>query len=111
MQRVKRCHWIVVELVNVADPNRDWGGDCSTGTKQSPIDIDTSNTNAVVYDDFTFFSGYYTLQIGSVTNDGHSGIDKFPHRLIVIITILPQIFWHCQTARNYFTWNFHISVD
>ena len=46
------------------DPDADWGGDCMTGSNQSPIDI-TSGTQ-VIYTGLTFAS-YNIPQTGSFT--------------------------------------------
>ena len=48
-----------------ADPDADWGGDCMTGSNQSPIDIASGTT--VTYSGLTFTS-YGTTQSGSFTS-------------------------------------------
>lgn len=53
-----------------------WSGECQTGQKQSPINLEYANA---ILDDYVSFklTDYYTVYNATITNNGHSGNQKF----------------------------------
>lgn len=50
----------------------DWGGQCDTGLRQSPIDLAFGASVRGTYEDFEFHDYDQPIQEATVTNNGHS---------------------------------------
>ena len=71
-----------LQFLSVPGPG-NWGGDCGTGKKQSPIDINTANTT-LDKSLGTFTLKNYNKKLGltfTATNNGHALEMTFPARV------------------------------
>lgn len=58
----------------------NWGGQCDTGRRQSPIDLAFGASVRGTYDDFVFHDYDQAIKDAKVTNNGHSSefISRIP---------------------------------
>lgn len=59
-----------------AEPE-NWGGQCDSGLRQSPIDLAFGASVRGTFDDFVFHDYDQPIKDAKVTNNGHSG-EFFP---------------------------------
>lgn len=64
---------ILISIFVFLTDKEEWGGDCETGTKQSPVDLNEDAAVLGTYPPFHFSSGYYQHMVdAAVINTGHS---------------------------------------